>query len=138
MKITKHGVFGFILGAIIFGSISAYAVTIISSSSVSYLNTSSGITSTNVQGAIDELYAKSSTGNQQDWELKLNVRSNLSSWRSGDGWGNSLANGIVTVTSTNGIISTSIDGPSTACSFVGTKNFYLATDNVELISFELK
>lgn len=56
MKITKQGIFGFILGAIIFGSIGVCATTLLSSSSISYSNTTSGITSTNVQSAIDELY----------------------------------------------------------------------------------
>lgn len=62
MKITKQGIFGFILGGLLFGSIGVCAATVLSSGSVSYSNTTSGLTSTNVQGAIDELFIKASEG----------------------------------------------------------------------------
>ena len=48
----------FLIGLTIAGT-TVYAATILSSSDVSYSNTSSGLTSTNVQGAIDEIYNKS-------------------------------------------------------------------------------
>ena len=51
-------VVAFILGGIILGTCGAYASSVISASDVSYSNTSSGIPSTNVQGAIDSLYTK--------------------------------------------------------------------------------
>ena len=47
----------FILGAVIFGT-TVYATTVLSSGDVSYNNTSSGLTATTVQGAIDEVYKK--------------------------------------------------------------------------------
>ena len=47
---------GFIIGAIVFGTIGVYAAIIIAGSQVSYSNASTGLSSTNVQGAIDELY----------------------------------------------------------------------------------
>ena len=51
-------VIAFILGGIILGTCGAYASSVISASDVSYSNTSSGISSTNVQDAIEELYDK--------------------------------------------------------------------------------
>ena len=47
---------GFITGLIICGTISVIAATYFPSNSVTYDNKESGLTSTNVQGAIDELY----------------------------------------------------------------------------------
>ena len=47
---------GFITGLIICGSISVIAATYFPSNDVTYDNTESGLSSTNVQGAIDELY----------------------------------------------------------------------------------
>lgn len=54
--IFKLVLFGFVLGLIAGGGV--YAATAILASNVSYSNSSSGLSSTNVQGAIDELYAK--------------------------------------------------------------------------------
>ena len=51
-------VVAFILGGIILGTCGAYASSVISASDVSYSNTTSGISSTNVQDAIEELYDK--------------------------------------------------------------------------------
>ena len=51
-------VLGVIIGIMISG-VGAYAATTISSSNISYDNKSSGLTSTNLNGAIDELYEKS-------------------------------------------------------------------------------
>ena len=50
-------VIGIVIGLIIAGT-TVYAATVISGSDVSYSNTSSDLTSTNVQGAIDEVYNK--------------------------------------------------------------------------------
>ena len=47
---------GFITGLIVCGTISVIAATYFSSNDVTYDNTESGLTSRNVQGAIDELY----------------------------------------------------------------------------------
>ena len=47
---------GFITGLIICGTISVIAATYFPSNDVTYDNTESGLSSTNVQGAIDELY----------------------------------------------------------------------------------
>ncbi len=58
LKIIKYNVFGFIAGAVIFGSLGVYAATVILGSNVVYDNASSKLTSTNVQDAIDELYNK--------------------------------------------------------------------------------
>ena len=58
-KIIKNNVkvlIAFILGGIILGTGGVYAATVINASDVSYKNASSGMTSTNVQGAIEELY----------------------------------------------------------------------------------
>ena len=54
-KVTSHSI-AFVLGAIIFGGLGVYAATTLASSSVQYNNSTSGGSSTTVQGAIDELY----------------------------------------------------------------------------------
>ena len=55
-KIFKNRIFIFVLGVFIASSISVLAATYFESSAVTYDNTKSGLSSTNVQGAIDELY----------------------------------------------------------------------------------
>ena len=61
LKTTIKIVLAFIIGGIVFGTIGAYAATTLLSQSVYYNNSTSGATSTNVQGAIDELYTRSNT-----------------------------------------------------------------------------
>ena len=56
LKNKKIFVLGFILGALIFGTTGVLAVTYYASKDVTYDNTESGMTSENVQDAIDELY----------------------------------------------------------------------------------
>lgn len=51
-------VIGIILGIIVAGSMGVYASSILSSKDIEYSNTSSKLVSTNVQGAIDEIYEK--------------------------------------------------------------------------------
>lgn len=60
-KINKKFIFGFILGALIFGTIGVSAATYYASKDVSYDNASSGMSSDNVQDAIDELYQIANT-----------------------------------------------------------------------------
>ena len=55
-KILKTKMFYFILGALIFGTIGVSAATYFESNAVIYDNKESGLNSTDVQGAIDELY----------------------------------------------------------------------------------
>ena len=57
-KIFKNRIFIFILGGLIFGTVGVYAATYFPSNNVTYDNSESGLTSTDVQGAIDELYLK--------------------------------------------------------------------------------
>lgn len=60
-KIIKNNIkvlIAFILGGIIIGTCGVYAATVINASDVSYSNASSGMTSENVQGAIEELNTK--------------------------------------------------------------------------------
>ena len=57
-KYLKTNIISFIVGTIIFGSIGVYAVVTFSSNDVTYDNRESGLTSTSVKGAIDELYAE--------------------------------------------------------------------------------
>ena len=52
----KFILIGFIIGAFIFGTTGVLAVTYYASKDVTYDNTESGMTSENVQDAIDELY----------------------------------------------------------------------------------
>ena len=55
-KVLKNRIFIFILGGLILGSAGVLAATYFPSADVTYDNSSSGLSSTNVQGAIDELY----------------------------------------------------------------------------------
>ena len=55
-KIFKSRIFIFVLGILISGSVSVFAVTYFPSNQVTYDNKTSGLNSTDVQGAIDELY----------------------------------------------------------------------------------
>lgn len=52
----KSKIFLFIIGLFIFGTAGVYALVTFPSTDVSYDNSASGLASTNVQGAIDELY----------------------------------------------------------------------------------
>ena len=55
-EFLKKNLIGFILGIISAGAVIVYAETYFPSNNVTYDNKESGLTSTNVQGAIDELY----------------------------------------------------------------------------------
>ena len=57
LKLIKHNVLGFIVGAVIFGSLGVYAATVITASSVGYSDNAS-LGATNVQDAIDKLNTK--------------------------------------------------------------------------------
>lgn len=61
LKTNIKIVLAFIIGGIVFGTIGVYAATTLLSQSVYYNNSASGATSTNVQGAIDELYTRANT-----------------------------------------------------------------------------
>ena len=52
---NKKSIIYFLLGGVVFGTVGVYAATTLLSQSVYYNNSTSGATSTNVQGAIDEL-----------------------------------------------------------------------------------
>ena len=52
----KKNILGIIIGGVIFGSVGVLAAAVFPSNSVTYDNKTSGLESTNVQGAIDELY----------------------------------------------------------------------------------
>ena len=60
-KILKSRIFYFVLGAIIFGSLGAYAATV-ASVDISYSNSNSGSSATNVKAALDDLYSKVGDG----------------------------------------------------------------------------
>ncbi len=57
-KVLKNRIFIFVMSAILFSAVGVSAATYFESGAVTYDNTESGLTSTNVQGAIDELYVK--------------------------------------------------------------------------------
>ena len=61
MKIFKNPIFTFILGALTFSVITVCAYTI-SSSDISYDNSTSGLEANNVKDALDDLYEKSNAG----------------------------------------------------------------------------
>ena len=56
-KVFKNSIFIFVLGVLVSGVVGVCAVTYFPSGDVTYDNTESGLESTNVQGAIDELYS---------------------------------------------------------------------------------
>ena len=56
-KILKNRIFIFVLGGLLFSTVSVCAITYFDSKNVTYNNKESGLSSTNVQGAIDELYS---------------------------------------------------------------------------------
>ena len=64
-KINKNIIFAFILGGILFSGVT-YAATLLATN-ITYDNTNSGITSTNVQGAIDELYTKANSNSYEEY-----------------------------------------------------------------------
>ena len=77
-KYLKTNIISFILAVIIFGSLGVYAIVTFSSNDVTYDNTESGLTSTSVKGAIDELYAECTyvpTGGEQILEKEEIVTS---------------------------------------------------------------
>ena len=53
---SRKYLIGFTIGAILFGSLGVYAATYFPSNQTTYDNTDSGMTATNVQDALDELY----------------------------------------------------------------------------------
>lgn len=55
-KLLKNRIFIFVLGGLIFGTVGVCAATYFPSNQVTYDNKTSGLESTDVQGAIDELY----------------------------------------------------------------------------------
>ena len=55
-KIFKNRIFIFVLSGILFSTVTASAITYFDSKNVTYNNETSGLSSKNVQGAIDELY----------------------------------------------------------------------------------
>ena len=57
-KIVKSRIFIFVLGLFVCGTAGVYAATYFPSADVTYNNEESGLVSTDVQGAIDELYVK--------------------------------------------------------------------------------
>ena len=57
-------VIAFLVGGIVFGSITTVAAYTILSSNVSYSNTTSGSSATNVQDAIDDLYIRANGQNE--------------------------------------------------------------------------
>ena len=55
-EFSKKYLVGFIIGSILFGTLGVYAVTYFPGLNTTYDNSDSGMTSTNVQDAVDELY----------------------------------------------------------------------------------
>ena len=79
-KLSKSKIFLLILGIIIGSTTSVYAVTYFPSNQVTYNNSSSKLNSTNVQGAIDELYntcKTASSGSNNFKSLVLSDSDNL-------------------------------------------------------------
>lgn len=80
---NKKYILGIITGILISGT-TVYAATIISAVNVSYSNTSSKLSSTNVQDAIDELYDKAKNYCPPGYKCKIE---DLFSYTGDDGYG---------------------------------------------------
>lgn len=65
-QVIKNNIFGFILGVLITSTVAVSAATYYASKDVSYDNASSGMSSDNVQDAIDELYDLANPKNLSD------------------------------------------------------------------------
>ena len=72
-KVLKNRIFIFVMSAILFSVVGVSAATYFESGAVTYDNTESGLTSTNVQGAIDELYSNCQNSESGGKELLNNV-----------------------------------------------------------------
>ena len=68
-KFVKQNIIGFIIGGIVFGSLGVYAAGVIAANEVTYSNASSGLSLTNVKGALDELNTKA-TEKIEEAEMK--------------------------------------------------------------------
>ena len=79
-EFSKSYLIGFIIGIIVSGGISVIAATYFPSNQTTYDNTNSGLSSTNVQGAIDELYGVCTAKTGGEWVLD-----NVDIVTSGDG-----------------------------------------------------
>ena len=82
-KLFKSRIFICILTALIVGTVSVSAATYFQSNQVTYDNTESGLTSTNVQGAIDELY--NTCQNSSNSSISNYILNNVDIVTSGDG-----------------------------------------------------
>ena len=79
-EFSKKYLVGFIIGSILFGTLGVYAVTYFPGLNTTYDNSDSGMTSTNVQDALDELYnvcAPPKTGAETITELLPNKPNEL-------------------------------------------------------------
>ena len=148
-------IFAFVLGLIISG-VTAYAISVVGSD-ISYDNSTSGLTSTNVQDAIDELYVLGASGSG------LNIPSGYMLYSSNrtiapvlqpistvtvSNWGNIIVNleGINTITlnnldldllaySTDGITFTKFTTSSKTIDVSGWKYFYMTENTSTTLSF---
>ena len=139
---------GFIIGAIVFGTIGVYAATIIAGSQVSYSNASTGLSSTNVQGAIDELYKMAENHCPKGYVCKLPLciraetlhtetcsQTSTTGYCSADGYTASGTKGTTTITYGNLGTSGLTTGDAFDCDVNGdgtydseTERFYYVTD----------
>lgn len=69
-KIFLKNLFGFVIGLLVFGGV-VYATVLIQGDSVTYSNSKSGLNSTKVKGAIDELYNISKTNCPEGYKCEL-------------------------------------------------------------------
>ncbi len=120
-KIFNNKIFTFILGGIVFSSISVIAATYFPSGDVTYDNTASGLQSTNVQGAIDELYNSCSKTITSDNYIYFLVNS-------GSIYGLNLENNELKAVFNN--YGTEIEGSSIKDFFVTSDYIYLMVDDI--------
>ena len=141
-KFIKNNLIGFIIG-ISFACLGVYATTLIASNDVTYDNSSSGLTSTTVKGALDELYEMSLSHCPDGYEctklpvckrattLHTETCSQTSNYCAGDGY----ASGATITYGNLGSGSTLTTGDAFDCDVNGdgeynseTERFYYVTD----------
>lgn len=143
-KIFKNKFILFIIAAIFCGTMGVYAVTYFPSNQVTYDNTSSQLSSTDVQGAIDELYntcknmTSVSSGNTIYYTYKGSIyaepinggtpRFVNSISGSGDVTGMDVSGDYIYYSTSNGIVKSSINGGN---------QYYIFSGNIPISDLEV-
>ena len=119
-KVFKNRIFICILTALVTGTVSVCAVTYFPSNQVTYNNTTSGLKSSDVQGAIDELYSSCSSSMQSGDYIYYAVNSFKQA--------GSMSSGYVNMPSGASLYRCNIDG--TNCSKIASSDSDVSFNNI--------